>query len=222
MPISLRSRVLSIEQRIHTFTNILAPGNSLSDIPSSIHGYSEIPSWSATLVYSDEHFTIYIGGIHDAINQNELKSRNISSILNCASAQSSFFLRSAPSYGSHISHLALPLEDRPGFSLLPFVSEAEKFLTGAREERRHVLVHCMQGLNRSVAMVVAFLVRTLGMSLDVAIETVARKRPHVLSNRGFVVQLVKLCEPVVLPETQTRTTVSSGFVVKDVVVRENV
>ena len=52
-----------------------------------------------------------------------------------------------------------------------------------------VLVHCIWGKSRSVACVVAFLMRTQGMTLDLALSYVQEKRPVAKPNEGFMQQL---------------------------------
>ena len=55
-----------------------------------------------------------------------------------------------------------------------------------------MLVHCMQGYNRSVAICVAWLLRKTEFSLEHVIKTIASQRPQILSNRAFIRELVLL------------------------------
>jgi len=48
-----------------------------------------------------------------------------------------------------------------------------------------VLVHCGVGLSRSVSVVAAYLCRYAGMSLDQALEILARRRPGICPYDGF-------------------------------------
>ncbi|KAF2738935.1 phosphatases II [Polyplosphaeria fusca] len=57
----------------------------------------------------------------------------------------------------------------------------------AREPR--VLVHCFQGVSRSGSVVVALLMRRLGLSFDEALERARESRPIIMPNPGFADQL---------------------------------
>jgi dual specificity phosphatase 12 len=55
--------------------------------------------------------------------------------------------------------------------------------------RPQVLVHCIQGISRSGAVVVAFLMRRLSLSYDAALEIAKVYRPIIAPNTGFSEQL---------------------------------
>jgi SAM-dependent methyltransferase len=62
---------------------------------------------------------------------------------------------------------------------------------GARRVGRGaLLVHCMQGVSRSSALVAAYLMSCRGMSLRDAMALIQRRRPGASPNRGFWRQLV--------------------------------
>ena len=52
-----------------------------------------------------------------------------------------------------------------------------------------VLVHCAAGISRSASVVVAFLMWRQGLSYEAALARVRDKRPFVLPNRGFRLQV---------------------------------
>jgi protein-tyrosine phosphatase len=52
-----------------------------------------------------------------------------------------------------------------------------------------VLVHCVSGISRSGATVVAYVMATRNCSVDDALATVRAKRPVVSPNSGFKAQL---------------------------------
>lgn len=67
-----------------------------------------------------------------------------------------------------------------------------EFLEQQRKESRPVLLHCFAGMNRSVALAAAYLVVKERMALRSAVRLLASKRGWVLSNDGFMRQLVRL------------------------------
>ncbi|OQV13404.1 hypothetical protein BV898_12356 [Hypsibius exemplaris] len=75
--------------------------------------------------------------------------------------------------------------DRRGLPLSFWkVHDEKRRLAGGR-----VLVHCLMGVSRSASVVLAYLVKYRGMSLEEAHELVRRQRPMISPNRGFWEQL---------------------------------
>jgi protein-tyrosine phosphatase len=52
-----------------------------------------------------------------------------------------------------------------------------------------VLVHCMAGISRSSAVIIAYMMRRLSVSLENALAYVKAKRPKINPNEGFIHQL---------------------------------
>lgn len=65
------------------------------------------------------------------------------------------------------------------------------FVQVLKDDDSKVLFHSVLGKNRSVALLVAYLVDQLGLDLLRAMKKVMDKRPRVLDNIYFVKQLVK-------------------------------
>ena len=65
--------------------------------------------------------------------------------------------------------------------------EEEKRAEGAKEPR--VLVHCLQGISRSGAVVIACLMRRLDVGYEEALEMARSCRPLITANEGFAKQL---------------------------------
>ena len=55
-------------------------------------------------------------------------------------------------------------------------------------------MHCISGISRSGAMVIAYLIKEKGMNYDEALEYVREKRKCVHPNSGFKRQLLSLAE----------------------------
>jgi len=95
----------------------------------------------------------------------------------------------SPPFGR--KHLRLDIVDGLDADLRPVLRSAIPFLEAVTGSSR-VLVHCEQGVSRSVSVVVAFLMRQ-GMSLAAALEHVRACRPSARPNENFMRQL-KLLE----------------------------
>ncbi|KAG6895566.1 hypothetical protein C0992_000597 [Termitomyces sp. T32_za158] len=108
-----------------------------------------------------------------------------------------------------ISHLVqvldapwIPVSEKDGFNchriqildhatadLKPHLEAACNYIDRALRNGRNVLVHCQQGISRSPAVVIAYLIRNHGMSYDTAFTFLKRKRACVQPNPGFVAAL---------------------------------
>ena len=69
--------------------------------------------------------------------------------------------------------------------LLPYIDRA-------REGSGRILVHCLAGVSRSAAIVVAYLHLACGMDVTAAYDMIKSKRPCVSPNLSFMAQLSKL------------------------------
>jgi len=105
-----------------------------------------------------------------------------------------------------ISHLVqvldapwLPISEKDGFDcyrisildhntveLKPHLEGACNYIDRALRSGRNVLVHCQQGISRSPAIIIAYLIRNHGMSFDNAYALLKRKRACIKPNPGFV------------------------------------
>jgi len=92
--------------------------------------------------------------------------------------------------GYSTAYCKIDANDTDGYPMDQHFPEIASFLHVCRHERRRVLVHCIMGVNRSSAALVAFLCEGLGFNLEEAIITVSKQRGLILSNRSFVDQLV--------------------------------
>jgi protein-tyrosine phosphatase len=88
----------------------------------------------------------------------------------------------------------ISLPDKPNSNIMHFFPQGIKFITDSLAESpdNKVLVHCFAGKSRSTTMVLAYLMEAQGMTLLEAYTLVKEKRPIVLPNMGFMVQLTAL------------------------------
>ncbi|KAF7300290.1 Dual specificity catalytic domain-containing protein [Mycena chlorophos] len=80
------------------------------------------------------------------------------------------------------------IEDRPSaaVALSAHLPGACDYIGRALGRGEGVLVHCQQGVSRSAAVVIAFLIRDKGMSYDDALAFVKERRSCIKPNAGFV------------------------------------
>ncbi|KAJ6453211.1 DSPc-domain-containing protein [Mycena vitilis] len=80
----------------------------------------------------------------------------------------------------------IDLEDRAGAALQPHLAGACDYIAHALGRGESVLVHCQQGVSRSAAIVIAYLIREQGLSYDAAAALVRQRRRCIKPNSGFV------------------------------------
>jgi len=143
----------------------------------------------STNVYSDPSgFAIFIGSMFD-VHSRDLKTFRVSAVLDMVKQ-----FRLPFSDVKKLNYLGLRTSDTPKFPLFKYFDQTSAFIESVRYERGRVLVHCVAGLNRSVAVVAAWMVCNADMSLEEAVYQMASRRPRglILSNVGFLYQLVDL------------------------------
>eukprot|EP00929_Paragymnodinium_shiwhaense_P048638 TRINITY_DN24563_c0_g1_i1.p1 TRINITY_DN24563_c0_g1~~TRINITY_DN24563_c0_g1_i1.p1 ORF type:complete len:553 (-),score=88.41 TRINITY_DN24563_c0_g1_i1:75-1733(-) len=130
---------------------------------------------------------LYVGTMADAAYLPFLKSHDIRYVVNCAvEAQ-----KAPPPYEDLIKYMLLPLMDsvdqaqillRHRFRTL---REATKFIHNTLRGKGSVLVHCVQGLSRSAALVCAYLMEYEGLSMDRALGELKSKHPGCLTSQHW-------------------------------------
>ncbi len=111
-----------------------------------------------------------------------------------------------PDVPGRVEQLALRINDDPSVDLLANVVPAAcAFIGDAMACGGRVLVHCNAGVSRSASVVIAHLMQHERLSFCAARAAVARARPVIDPNHGFVAQLEQfkvgcrsLCAPFLL------------------------
>jgi len=124
-------------------------------------------------------------------------AKHISAILDVTNAHSLVAGNPCASpWGSDIKYLNIPVFDTSETDLTRYFSSAVDFIHRARGEGLNVLVHCEQGISRSVSCVLAYLVIHLRRPLLDSYRFVESCRPIACPNPAFCLQLMSL-EPLV-------------------------
>jgi len=83
------------------------------------------------------------------------------------------------------------IEDSPTADLLHILDDAVEFINQAlRSPHGKIVVHSLEGRSRCVAVCIAYLMKTLGMTLKSAVGLVEANQPEVRMNRGFWRQML--------------------------------
>lgn len=120
-----------------------------------------------------------------------LRAAGVTHILQCG-------VELMPSHKDHFVYKQLKICDKEYEDVVGVFSEAFEFINEARKTGT-VLVHCAQGISRSAAVVIGYLMNHSRMTYTAALAQVQQARPVVNPNEGFVLQLQKFghlnCNP---------------------------
>lgn len=131
---------------------------------------------------------LYLGDGQHAMDQQLLANEGIDCIVNCATSST---LTSESFYPPSFSFHGLDALDQPDYDILSsHFDDFFNFVEHCRQQNRSVLVHCQAGINRSAVLCVAYYMIATQTPLLQAVEQVARLRPVILTNEGFIEQLV--------------------------------
>ncbi|KAJ7284019.1 protein-tyrosine phosphatase-like protein [Mycena rebaudengoi] len=134
---------------------------------------------------------LYLGNLVAARSTRSLTERRITHVL-------SVCLEAIPAElpQSGIQHMRIPIEDVDYADLLIHLPSACQFIDHAIRSGGAILVHDVQGLSRSAAVVAAYLMWAHRLSATKSLETVRRARDQIWPNAGFQEQLVlfELCQ----------------------------
>ena len=140
---------------------------------------------------------IWLGSMWDANDVDWLRRTGITHVVNCAQPNDRFERVTAQAAGIR-GVLVLDAEDAPDYPILHLHSNAVKTFMNhvLAEPDTKVLIHCMAGVNRSAALVLAYM--SYHEDLEVRrskflhiYEHVLKQRPIILINDSFYEQLVQ-------------------------------
>ncbi len=127
---------------------------------------------------------IYLGDRRDAANINLLQKLCISHVLNCA--------KQLPNYHKHdFVYCNLDVLDKLNANIEQYFPTAVAFIHAALQKRTGVLVHCIAGVSRSTSCLIAYLMYYKNMRLVDAYHLVKSKRPIIMPNKSFRLQLAQ-------------------------------
>lgn len=125
---------------------------------------------------------LWVGDVIDAKNWQLLNALNISHILNATAEESNF-------HQDKFCYCQIPLYDRASERAAPFFDDVFDFISSAHAEGGTVMIHCAEGISRSVTLALAYLMRKEHISLSQAFEQMKQVRPEIEPNPGFLQEL---------------------------------
>lgn len=125
--------------------------------------------------------TIYLGTQYNASNKY-IKEFNLKWILNLKETHFS----KAP---KNVNFLHVPMSDYGDSNIKEIAQQCFGFIESALNNGENILVHCRGGLNRSVTILIAFLMVSQDMTLRDAYHLVKRQRDKVSPHKRYIEQL---------------------------------
>ena len=127
---------------------------------------------------------IYVGNYAFALNKKLLLENKITHILNCGNGLKNFYEKEGI-----FKYKQIPLYDSKTQNLIQFVNEINNFIEEGSINNNKVLIHCGEGVSRSAAVCLMYLITKKGLCYTKARETFEKKRAGCCPNNGFVAQL---------------------------------
>ena len=115
----------------------------------------------------------------DADNKTLLKKLKISHILNMAKEAPCF-------HPEDFEYLHIKASDVEGFDIGRYLRQTSDYIQKGVSKGTGVFVHCVYGISRGSTAVIAYYMKSKGMSLMQAKRKVERARPHIYPNFGFI------------------------------------
>ncbi|TCD66033.1 hypothetical protein EIP91_001888 [Steccherinum ochraceum] len=129
---------------------------------------------------------LYLGSFSAILDPTLLASANIAALVQVLDAPWLPSVDAHAKQGIHLESYRLDIMDSTSADLKPHLEATVRWIDEKLRKGRNVLVHCQQGVSRSAAVVIAYLIYTHNMSYDSAFDLVKRKRACVKPNSGFV------------------------------------
>jgi len=127
---------------------------------------------------------LYISSMNHAHNKPLLDALKIYSIVNVAPKCCSNYFEELDNF----TYLTIDEDDRPDSDMIQYFNIAFRFID-RYSKHNGVLVHCMAGVSRSATVVIAYIMKKLGLSCTEASKFVQDRHPIADPNIGFMYQL---------------------------------
>jgi protein-tyrosine phosphatase len=131
---------------------------------------------------------VLLGSYHSAVSEVYIKDCNIGQILVCCS-HLPLFLANSSSPKDKLRYHRLPVLDCYSEDISIYLNNACDFIDYGLKQGVSTLVHCHGGVSRSASVVIAWLIRSKGMTYNDAYHYVKARRKTISPNKSFERQL---------------------------------
>lgn len=145
---------------------------------NSYNYYCKTKKFTADEVYPG----IYIGDLLSSMARDEMKEKNIHNILSVLNG-------SQVNYPTDFNYERIHLNDDSWVKISQHFDNGVKFIEDSLDRGEGVLVHCRMGASRSVAVVIAYLIKKTGKTPQEILDEIQKKRLVADPNPGFMNEL---------------------------------
>ncbi|KAA1473558.1 DSPc-domain-containing protein [Dentipellis sp. KUC8613] len=171
--ISFAGLAPDVAQAMCTPMHLILPASASASSPST-------PSTSTSSPPTPATGALYLGAVTAVLDPSLLAEHHIQHLVQVLDVP----WLPAPPPG--LTAYRMDILDLESVDLRPHLDGAVADIDAALRAGRNVLVHCQQGVSRSPAVVIAYLIRKRGMGYEAAAALVRQRRPCVKPNAGFV------------------------------------
>ena len=129
-------------------------------------------------------YGLYLGNINSVYDSKTLKDLDIQNVI-------SVIAGFEPPFPTDFNYLVVNALDTENTDLTKNFEKTNRFIEEAYENNEKVLIHCMAGRSRSASIVIAFLIKTFGITPETCIDIIKSKRDIIGPNKAFLQQLKK-------------------------------
>jgi Dual specificity phosphatase, catalytic domain len=146
---------------------------------------------------------IYLSGYDPSLNLALLRSNHISAILYLGTEPKDKSI--LQKYGKKkIQHMQIAIEDNPNVRLAPHFETCYKYIHAVVEQENKILIHCMEGVSRSVTMLSYYFLKRYYVTNSEKLRDVRRIINQEIYFLPKILAFIKDCRPCICP--------NSGFV----------
>ncbi len=127
---------------------------------------------------------IFVGNYSFALSKKLLLENKITYILNCGNGLKNFY-----SNESNFKYINIPLYDSKTQDLKQYIPKINNFIDEGSNNNNKILIHCGEGVSRSAAVCLMYMITNKGYTYSKAKETFINKRKCCCPNDGFISQL---------------------------------
>ncbi|KAI1789918.1 DSPc-domain-containing protein [Ganoderma leucocontextum] len=129
---------------------------------------------------------LFLGSFSAILDPALLSSNHIAALVQVLDAPWLPSVDAHAAQGNKLECYRLDILDSSSADLRPHLEATVRWIDERLRRGINVLVHCQQGVSRSAAVVIAYLIYAHSMTYDAAFDFVKRKRPCIKPNSGFV------------------------------------
>ncbi|KAK1931156.1 Protein-tyrosine-phosphatase MKP1 [Phytophthora citrophthora] len=136
---------------------------------------------------------LYVSNFRVARDMTKLRALGITHVINCCGELKHYEngVELPETSDAAVNTMKLLLRDDANEDLTPFLPQVMEFISSCREEKGKVLVHCHQGVSRSCAFAIAYVMLDRTLSYHEASALVKRQRAISSPNAAFICQLLE-------------------------------